>query len=312
MYNKVHTDFILSPLLDVVNDGLNACEGVADGIESYPMKEYFFQSLFLKMTGAQEQKMKCICWELATNNYQYRYDYLNSKNYGECSKYKDKNDIFQDVISLIKEMLPGFSYLLMWEDVPIDAQTFANKRSEWEAKIRNNYAKQAELIIKKQEEKGKSLSEEVKNRIRQKFIEMTLPENDFLSHISTLRKEIHLSSVLSKYLDILSNSKISTWAGIEYEEYVSILHKKVVPRRICRDGNLFDSSLQELYNKVVYSHRNRCAHNTISYQQNLPSLDILNRPEFTHNNYFLRFILLVIIDEVFMRAYKVYIRCLKD
>lgn len=50
-----------------------------DNMESYPLCEYVMQSLFLKLTGAQEQKLKCICWDIATHNYEYRYDFLNKK-----------------------------------------------------------------------------------------------------------------------------------------------------------------------------------------------------------------------------------------
>jgi hypothetical protein len=37
------------------------------------------QSIFIKMTGFQEQKLKCIVWELATDDYEYRYHKLTDK-----------------------------------------------------------------------------------------------------------------------------------------------------------------------------------------------------------------------------------------
>ena len=61
MYISQHSDFILSPLIKILKDGIAASRATGDGIDSYPMGEYLMQSLFLKMTGAQEQKMKCIC-----------------------------------------------------------------------------------------------------------------------------------------------------------------------------------------------------------------------------------------------------------
>ena len=69
MYKSEHTDFILSPLSDILEEGFLACQAVGDGIESYPLCDYVLQSLFLKLTGAQEQKLKCICWDLATKDY---------------------------------------------------------------------------------------------------------------------------------------------------------------------------------------------------------------------------------------------------
>ena len=107
MYISQHSDFILSPLIKILKDGIAASRAIGDGIDSYPMGEYLMQSLFLKMTGAQEQKMKCICWELATHDYDYRYEFLNKK-YGECSTYSSKNGIFKDLIEIIQKIQPSF------------------------------------------------------------------------------------------------------------------------------------------------------------------------------------------------------------
>ena len=52
----------------------------------HPLYDYVLQTTFLKMTGSQEQKLKCIQWELATDDYEYRYDIL-SKSIGELSNY---------------------------------------------------------------------------------------------------------------------------------------------------------------------------------------------------------------------------------
>ena len=82
MYTSQHSEFILTPILNILKDGISASRAIGDGMDVYPMGEYLMQSLFLKMTGAQEQKLKCICWDLATLDYEYRYDFLNKKNYG--------------------------------------------------------------------------------------------------------------------------------------------------------------------------------------------------------------------------------------
>ena len=89
MYSSEHSEFILSPLIDLLRNGVSACRGIYDGIESFPLCEYVTQSLFLKLTGAQEQKIKCICWDLATVDYEYRYEFLKSKKYGEWTAATD-------------------------------------------------------------------------------------------------------------------------------------------------------------------------------------------------------------------------------
>ena len=60
------------------------------------------------------------------------------------------------------------------------------------------------------------------------------------------------------------------------------------------------------YKEVVYRHRNRCAHNLLSYQINLPDLDELKDKDYLRCNYVYRFIILIVIDEVFIKLYKDY------
>ena len=108
MYNSQHSEFILSPLIDLMRYGLSACKGTGDGIESFPLCEYVTQSLFLKLTGAQEQKIKCICWDVATLDYEYRYEFLNKKNYGECSDWNSKNGVYNDLLKVIQKVDNSF------------------------------------------------------------------------------------------------------------------------------------------------------------------------------------------------------------
>ena len=97
-----HTSFILSSITDILNDTISASTGVGIGIEAFPLTEYVMQSTFLKMTGFHEQKMKCICWELATDDYEYRYEFTR-KPMGEFSNYDDKKKVYQDLLIQIKK-----------------------------------------------------------------------------------------------------------------------------------------------------------------------------------------------------------------
>ena len=65
-------------------------------------------------------------------------------------------------------------------------------------------------------------------------------------------------------------------------------------------------NLTFMYDKL-YAHRNRCAHNLMSYQQNLPSLRTLNNIDYMYENYYIRFALLIIIDIIITELYKVFI-----
>ena len=66
------------------------------------------------------------------------------------------------------------------------------------------------------------------------------------------------------------------------------------------------------YKEELYRQRNRIAHNTLSYQQNLPELEMLKGENELTRNYFFWFSILVLIDEIFMELYNVYSKCLKE
>lgn len=241
MYKSEHTAFILSPLSNILKEGFLACQAVGDGIESYPLCDYVLQSLFLKLTGAQEQKLKCICWDLATKDYDYRYEYLNRKNYGECSNYDSKNGIFKDLISIIQKRDSTFN--------PTGA----------------------------------------------------------------LKSE--LSAFLLELSAMYDGTLMSEWQASEYFYYKSSFSSALPVSQIGQSQlkkgvttyTLFQESIKDLYESVVYRHRNRCAHNTLSYQINKPDLDFLASNDAVKHNYFLRFSLILVIDRIFVVLFEKYL-----
>ena len=103
MQYNIHQKFITTPILDILKGTVTACKAIGYGIETQPLCEYIMQTTFLKMTGASEQKLKCICWEMATYDYEYRYK-KQSKALGECSDYDSKNSIFREMQDVIKKI----------------------------------------------------------------------------------------------------------------------------------------------------------------------------------------------------------------
>lgn len=289
MYNKVHTKFIQEPLLNVLRDGANACRSIPKGIESYPLGEYFLQSLFLKMTGAQEQKMKCICWEMATNNYKYRYEFQRS-SYGECSNYKDKKKVYMDLVKNIKEIDSTFNPLLV-----LDFEISENALNE--AKL----IKAKELIAnqnKKKLDKGDPiLTEQQENKLKENVSKHPISVDDKLSMFA-----------FAEVKQIAINSKLYLWDenGFSFfiEHWKDVLNKDNLK---LTDTNFFSERMRNLYDDIVYKHRNRCAHNLTSYQHDVPSLEILKDPKSTYRNYFFRYSMLVLIDEIFCLLFKKYI-----
>lgn len=234
-----HKDFILSPITKILEEASIASSGIGNGIETHLLCDYMMQSIFLKMTGFQEQKMKCISWELANNDYEYRYEFTRNP-LGECSSYKEKQLIYRNIIKLIKKHLPGFN-----------------------------------------------------------------PQND-IDKIEIVKKS---TSVVA---DILLNTNLSIWAEKNYNDHIDIC-KVIKPTHFANDeNNLFTEinngfSLRKIYDDYLYISRNRCAHNTQSYQHNLPTLKKLSNDDYKYENYYVWFVVLTLIDNLFMELYSKYL-----
>ncbi|TFF37647.1 hypothetical protein [Mucilaginibacter psychrotolerans] len=227
-----HRDFILSPVTGLLKEVVAANIGIGDGMETYPLSEYIFQSVFLKMTGFQEQKMKCIVWDLATDDYDYRYKRYSQSTLGECSSYEDKKKIFLDLVELITKYETGF-----------DVNTGIDKAAI---------------------------------------------QNETITEVKTL----------------FSGSNLATWAQNNFLEFMG--DNAIIPlNQFATTGKLFENVLQSKYN-LLYYHRNRCAHNTFSYQENLPTLNTLLKSNPKDDNYFVRFTLLVLLDKIFIALYTKY------
>ena len=72
------------------------------------------------------------------------------------------------------------------------------------------------------------------------------------------------------------------------------------------DDKLKKYAISEIYLRL-YKHRNRCAHNTLSYQKNLPTLNNLNIEAYNFDNYYIRFLILIFIDTIFIKTYEKYL-----
>lgn len=232
-----HTKFILSPVTNILTDVVSASAGVGVGIEAFPLTEYVMQSTFLKMTGFHEQKMKCICWELATDDYEYRYDFTR-KPMGEFSNYEDKVKVYKDLLSQIKK----YGSYNVAEDI------------------------------------GRALL------------------------LRTARRDIK---------DIFKQTALLSWTQEIFTTYEALVMQYQQNHFATDENTLFAEtanvySLKKIYEDHLYKHRNRCAHNLLSYQENLPSLKVLADPNYHFNNYYLWFTMLNLMDKIFIELYRKY------
>jgi len=113
-----HKDFILTPLASLIEKTLLPMDLYKGQVCNYIMKEYILQTLFMKLTGCMEQKAKCILWDIATYDFEYRRDFLrdNSKQ-GEYSKYDSKNMVYKTLIEQVKKVMGEENLRFFAEDV---------------------------------------------------------------------------------------------------------------------------------------------------------------------------------------------------
>lgn len=243
-----HTQFILTPIFEILKDCENAVKGISSSLVTYPLCDYIMQTTFLKMTGASEQKLKCILWEIATNDFDFRYEYLKPQtSYGECSRLEDKNKVF------------------------------------------------------------KALKDQI--RI------MNSDEDCFKNIFSNSVKNGFLISSVNEIENLFQHSVLSEWQGKQFvifkKKAINLIkdHYCNFPNSKIPDVSLIESVID--YDKIVYRNRNRCAHNLKSYQVNLPSLSVLVKEDYDYENYFFRFSILVLLDEIFMKLYSEYLNYVK-
>lgn len=316
MYTDIHTEFIQTPIRTILEQGINASHSLTFGIESFPMSEYYLQSLFLRMTGAAEQKMKCILWQMATDDYQYRNRYLNYQGLGECSTYSSKNTVFKDLVTQITNIKPNFDIQSIWDDYVYDPDVVAQEKSKWESKERVSRQKQIDSIIKKRIGKGNPMTQDEIDKMTIGIMSRPLNEDNFNNHLSANKRSSRVAQILEEVQLLSVNTSFEAWRNVDLLNYQKRCQKMIKGSDVAtknKDGvNLLSGNLVKLYNDLVYLQRNRIAHNTVSYQQNLPALESLSSEDYYLHNYFFRFAIILIVDEVFMRLYKVYLLATKE
>jgi len=253
-----HNTFILRPLSTILEESALVL-GHIRGMQKIPLLEYFMQSVFLKMTGAQEQKMKCICWELATEDYEYRYKRYNGRwDLGECSNYEAKNTVYQDLIEQIN----------------------------------------------KQEHSYKGLNPDQKRNIIDSATKTIKEFYKTAGLICGMQRDFQIYENMMKALTIerFSNANNESYILFSNEQLSNTIYDTLTKQKLQYKAE----SLIKMYEQM-YAHRNRCAHNTLSYQEHPLPFNILAKDNNKYENYFIRFAILILIDYIFIENYKKYL-----
>lgn len=95
---SLRTDFIITPIGEIFCQGIAVANGLKlSGIEAYPALDYILSSLFLRMTGFSEQKLRSIHWMIATQDLDIRYEMIkgDQAKYGEYSVWDKKKEFYK-------------------------------------------------------------------------------------------------------------------------------------------------------------------------------------------------------------------------
>lgn len=244
-----HIPFIKQPLIDILKEAIYALGAVGEGIQTFPICGYVLHSVFLKLTGAQEQKLKCICWELASRDYDYRHEYSRN-SLGECSSLKDKNDVYKELIGEIRKIDSTFNI------TSIDKPKILR---EWKDSV-----------------------------------------------LSVFRDSIVAKSFYSQFKDLEDILKVVDDKCFLPSDTQTLANAANLSPSHTLKCN-YNTSLSEIYEKYVYKERNRCAHNTRSYQNNLPYLKTIASPTYIFENYFIHISMIILLDMIFVELFTEYL-----
>lgn len=238
-YRGEHFDFIHEPLKDILDKAVISSNVLGNGIETYPISDYVFQTMFLKMTGAQEQKLKCIWWDISTFDYDFRREFLyNQGNISECSSEKSKGFLYGKLCDYLEKKMNGASV------------------------------------------------------------------------ISDTQKNSIIVDAINDVKTALSDSILIHWNQKMFQDFL-FFKNRVRPNHFCTKKNLLQNPLKQAY-ECLYNSRNRYAHNTLSYQRNMPSFVNMSIYKSEHNSFYVWFFLLILLDKAFVHLYDTYFSILEE
>ena len=142
-----------------------------------------------------------------------------------------------------------------------------------------------------------------RNRVYNDVVRIMKKSDPSFTAESVLDKDQMIIDVKQTMVEIFSDSLLIHSNHRHYTEFLEIYDKIFKPDYFAKGGNMLEGKLSEAY-AALYDHRNRCAHNLLSYQQNLPTLKKLADEKYQYENYYIRFALLLLMDKVYMGLFK--------
>jgi hypothetical protein len=192
-------------------------------------------------------------------------------------------------------------------DLALSEEQVAEAERAWKNNVDDCRRKKVEHIIAMQTAQGATLDQRAKDSIKNNIMSKPYPQHDWEAHLFKEKKAQLVKDIVRRLIGMLEHSPLTTWNYREYiffkEHWQHVLNSKQV---IMSDKEFLGAKLQDYYQRLVFEHRNKTAHNTGLYLKDVPTLDTLADKGYVYKNYFFRFAILILIDEIFMLMFKRY------
>ena len=113
-----------------------------------------------------------------------------------------------------------------------------------------------------------------------------------------------LDEVKNQMEEAMKDSLIARSFPDEYHRY-EIFVKTWKEDHFAKTNQLLGGNLEKVYD-ALYKQRNRCAHNTASYQQDMLTLTEMQDSQMLNSNYFSYFAILLLLDKIFIESYLIF------
>ena len=118
-----------------------------------------------------------------------------------------------------------------------------------------------------------------------------------------------LNEVKQNIEDLFKESVIVQSYPKEYKAYLEGIRK--ISKVTFAQGKSLSSGPFDTFYDGLYRQRNKCAHNTASYQQDMITLREMKDKDYPYKNYFTYFAIFLLLDRIFISAYEKYTDAIK-
>ncbi len=116
MNNFQNNKFIKTKLSTILEDCIVRVNNIDNHMDFFLLNEFILQTVFLKLTGAQEQKFKSMQWEWGSMDLDYRDEILRDKDKTDVYPKQIKYSTYGDKASFINKIYNKISSMIKLEN----------------------------------------------------------------------------------------------------------------------------------------------------------------------------------------------------